>query len=1056
MGELESAVLLSLDPAADKLLRERAFQYCQEIRQSPDGWAFVLQHLSISMRPQVTFWCLQVIHETLSNPERYPAAFSAEQACIVRQKILQFFSHIVYPESSRNTPSNQQAFPSFLLNKVAQVVVSLISAEYPHRWRAAFRETVLPLVSGTQTTHPSISMFFRLLRTLDDDVTSIRATQAGEAARQTSIRVKDAMRDDCVAEIITRCTEKLTSEIFVSQAFDVLARYVEWVDIGLIVQQQILSPMYSAITSKTWSNVRAAAAAALRAIILKRMDSDAKVGLLNALKIDSLLQSIPVNEIIAVDSENGDPGLNLQSGQVEVASLVNAIAIVALDILKDALKESKQEKKSPHISTDSARIARTAVPVVLRFLHENADEETSSQTLQCVTNYVNVFSRAAKSGVNSDSGNEIAAMAAILKVVEERSMFTREFDPRDDQLDENRDFLELRSILIKNVFTSVARAFPDLCLDFVNNLLSEASKSGNVQRTELGMSLLITLITACPDLPSIMQLRRDVIVNPPACMSFTSDLSNGSLDKVQLAQKHQLERISSTYYDLVARSYRMFLTRTDPTLLPTVLPVFFDGRGLGHASSEVVRSHAAYSLLKLVRPLRSVAANNHLDAILNAVQAKLLPLNPDVNSQGSKNQMMIFETVGYLLGTDHKKEKSLQYLTAILTRIIQGMQTTTGTDPVPYITAAGFLSKGFGGDSKPLLLLNDSRRDQSPDSIGRPSANGDNAGKEVKVQRLTPLSGDMQMTWISCLEAVLRVSAAALKGAEAASSQELRYKALFFLHRMVDTIGLPVLPYLEQILPDILASAAASPVEIRDILILVSQAVTKFGEASEQMAMSVYAPIVKHVHRHSYQLDPKTLMAVSEESREAVEMHRAYTYFLHAIVGSKLIRIVIHSNHAGLMQGVMTSLLSSALGEYLDIRVSSSVMKMCLHMLAQMTAQWASGNDASRGGPAGFREFALKEISRVSVLCGVRGTLFRFGDYSGGQAVALLTEVVLLQRTCATHLGMDFAEAVRSGEWGKLPKQTVETYLTALYTSSTTTATLVAALASLCRMVRNT
>lgn len=1059
MDELESAVLLSLEPSVDQSLRDRALQYCQNIKQSLNGWAFVLQRLSISMRPEVSFFCLEVIRETLSSPDRYPALFSAEEVVAVRTKLLEFFSYIVYPERFTEVTANAERrfFPTFLLNKAAQVVVALIAADYPHRWQQAFQETVLPLLTNGQATDASITMFFRVLRSLDDEVTSIRASQVGEGPRKTSIRVKDAMRDDCIVEIVARCTNYLASSKYKSLAFDIFARYVEWVDIGLVAKEQILSPMYATITSTEWSDARPAAAAALRAIVMKRMDSEAKVNLLKALRIETLLQTIPVNEIIVHENEGGYPGVNVQTGQVEVAALVNTVAVVALDILKDAWKENKQIAVSQGVSEYSGRVAQTALPVALRFLHENADEETSSQTLQCVTTYVNVFSRAAKSNQNGISGEGIAAVAAILKVIEERSIFAENFDPLDDQSDNQGEFLELRSVLLKNVFRSVVQSFPDLCLDFVKTLLSQASESGDVPKTELGLSMFLIVHTTYPEMLSVVQLRRDVILHPPACMGFITDLATSLLSKQQLAQKNQMELISSTYFDLVARSYKMFLIKDDPTLLSAVLPVFFDRRGLGHGSSEAVRSHAAYSLLKLTRPLRSVITNNQLDAILNAVRVHLFPLHPDISAQKFKNQMMIFETVGYLLGTDHKREASMQYLTAILRPLVEGLQSHIGPQAVPYISAAGFLSKGFGGDSKPLLLLNELRQDRSPDSFGKPSANGnsDNSSKDVKVQRVMPLTGDMQVIWVSCLEAVLKASAPGFKQGDSASVTELRSKSLFFLHRMVDTIGVPVLSYLERILPDILELAAASPVQLRDVVILVSQAVTKFGDASENMVMCVYAPIVQYVHQHSYSLDPKSLMAISEEGREAVEMHRAYTYFLHAIVGTKLIRILIHPKHISLARTVMMSLLSSAVGESLDIRVSSSVMKMCLHMLGLMVQKWVSGQEGAMQGPPGFREFALKEISKTTAMCGIRGSIFRSGDYSSGQAVGVLSEIVTLQRTCAAHLGMEFGEFLRGGTWSDLPKQDVQLYLSALYSTDAAAAHLVPALATLCRMARS-
>lgn len=1063
MDELETAVLLCLNPVAEKNLRDRALQYCQNLRQSQDGWGFVLQRLSISMRPEVAFWCLQVIHETLSDASRYPALFSSEQTVAIRGKILEYFSQVVYPEkfvngSTQSMPhTNLTSFPSFLLNKLAQILVALVAADYPGAWPNAFQNTVLTLVAPNQATESSSIMFFRILRALDEDVTSIRATQVSEPARKTSMRVKDAMRDDCVIAVVSLCMNFISSPRYVSLAFDVISRYVEWMDIGLIVQDKIITPMYAAITSATSTNSRPAAAVALRAIISKRMDASSKLKLMNSLQIETLLCSIPVNIVCSEEEELGESELGHQSGQVEVAALVNTTVVVALEVLKEATKYGNSTENGAEMASASGRIAQVALPVALRFLDENTDEGTSSQTLQCVTTYCNVFSLVTRQNNNGTSGDGIAAMVAILKVVEERALFGKDFDPQDDKSEDQRSFFDLRRVLMKSIFGSVVRAFPGMCLEFVSSLFAKVAANGDVPRTELALSMLIALIVTSPETPELTELRTKVIVNPPECMKFDTGVADSSLSREQSAQKHQLEHVSTTYFDLVARSYRLFLTRTNPTLLSTVLPAFLDNRGLGHRSSGTVRSQAAYSLLKLTRPLRGVITMAQLEAILGAVRGHMFPLNSTVASQSSKDQMMIYEVVGYLLGTHHKQDSSMQYLSLVLQSLIEGLQRSDSVSALPFITAAGFLSKGFGGDSKPLLLLNEARQESGTNRNGKPQSGIDECSKEVKMQKVTPLGQEMQMVWRACLEAVLKASSSAFANQRDSALTDVRSKLIFFLHRMVDTIGAVVLPYLEHSLPTLLKSSA-SLVELRDAIILVSQAVTKFGMQSEGLAMHVYAPIVQYAHQHSYSLDVTSLMAISEESREAVELHRAYTYFMHAIIRTELIRILIHPSNQASIQVVMSSLLASAIGESLDLRVSGSVMKMSLHMLGAMMEQWtgvvSEGSKAEKG-PPGFKEFALKEITNATLMSGLRGTIFRMGEYDSGEAISVLTEIVTLQRTCAQKFGAEFGETFLKGPLSALPKSNVDTYLSALYSSETAAANLVAAFATLCKMLRS-
>ncbi|PXF48721.1 Exportin-T [Gracilariopsis chorda] len=1058
MEELSAAVLICLNPQIDRNVAGQALAYCQSIRQSQDGWAFVLQHLSTAMRPEVAFWCCQVLHEIVANPSRYPVQFSPEQRSALRAKLLTYFREVICPSKASNVSTTGMGkHPRFLLNKLSQVVAALIASDYPLEWGDAFQGTIMPLVSAKEiTTDESVGMFLRLLRALDEDVTSIRASQLSEHHRVTSVRVKDAMRDDCVASIVKKCGELIMQPRYISAAFDIVARYVEWIDIGLLLQDAIISPMYTAITSQQECPARGAAAYALRCVILKRMNSELKINLLRTLQIDKLLQSIPAELICSISETETNPDLSIHSSQVEVASLVSTVCMTVLDVLKECLKEKNANMLDNSAREFTTNVAQFALSQALRLTNENT-EDGSSQVLQCVSAYVNVFTRIAKSSNANINAGAINAISSILEIVEKRALMPVDHDPHDDGSDGNNSFSEQRKVLLKSVFRSVVRATPELCVNFVKGLLTKASETGDIRLTELSLSTLLVLTSTVPDDPNVVEVRRSVIANPPSCMLFSTDIPLSAMNREQRARNNQLELIAITYFDLVARSYRLFLTRTDTQLLSSVLPVFFDGRGLSHRSSQPIRSQAAYSLLKLARPLRTVVTTTHLDAVLNAAHAHLFPMKSDTSSQEFKNQMLIFETVGYLLGTDHKRQDTLQYLTAILKPLMEGVQSNPGSASVAYISASGHLSKGFGGDSKPLLLIiNDPDQGKGSELGKRSFAGGEeNPTKDVKVQRVSPLSPEMQAVWTACLETVIKASVVCFAPSRDASVADLRLKLLFFLHRMVDTVGSNVLPYLEQVLPELL-KGCDSPLELRDVIILASQALTKFGESFEAVAMRIYVPIVQKVHQHSYSLDSNTLMAISEEGREAVEMHRAYTYFLHAIVGTSLIRVLLHESNQAVIQTVMNSLLASAVGESLDVRVAGSVMKMSLHMLGQMVENWTSSaaNGIGSSIPTGFVEFAVEKISTASVLAGVKGTIFRYGDYDSGQSVSVLTEMTTVQRLCANHLGRPFAEFILKEPLRSIPKDLGEEYLSALYAPSTPMPLLVEGFTAIVKLLR--
>ncbi|CDF40220.1 unnamed protein product [Chondrus crispus] len=759
---------------------------------------------------------------------------------------------------------------------------------------------------------------------------------------------------------------------------------------------------------------------------------------MNALKLEALLRSIPVRQICANVEEPGDPGLELQSGRVQVAALVNTVAGAALDILKEVLRGKTKFNNSAKTELEAGAIAQVALPVALGFLHED-DEDISAQILKCVSTYVNVFAQAAETDEEGSSKDGVSAMVAILKAVEDRAVLPRDFDPHE--FERRHPFTEVRRMLIDNVFRSVARAFGDLCTEFLTSLFRKAWASGNELSIELAFALLVSFVAEGPISPDFEELQQMVIENPPKCMKFGTNVSATSIDKPQATHLHQLELVSKHYFALVGRSDRLFLRQEDNTLFRALLPVFFDERGLGHKCSMVVRSSAAHALLKFTKLLRYLLSKSHLRDMIIAAEAHMFPVGNPAYTQN--DQMEVFESVGYLLGTDTKWEESLKCLTAILGKVLEGFQSNDPEVVIGYITAAGSLSKGFGGDSRPLLMLKETEPSYPPGGV-----RNDTAQSLAKMQPPSALALKVQEIWINCLEAAMKASKPALQ--IGTQHTELRARLVGFLHRMVDTIGAPVLPFIEDQVGQ-LVHTASTAVELHVTLSLISQIVTKFAGDAQSIALSTYAPLVRKVHEYSVVLDPTTLLAISEESREAADMHRAYTYFLHALVRTKLFTVLLFPEHLPLLGQVMSYVLSNAIGESLDSREAGPVMKMSLHMLGDLVKAWIGPqNDNS---PPGFRQFALKECANAAMTSAVRGTVFRVGDTEGGEATSVLTEIASLQQTCASHLGQDFARAVQQGPWNTLPRENVNDYLSALY-SGAPLPSLVPALATLSQQLR--
>jgi hypothetical protein len=292
----------------------------------------------------------------------------------------------------------------------------------------------------------------------------------------------------------------------------------------------------------------------------------------------------------------------------------------------------------------------------------------------------------------------------------------------------------------------------------------------------------------------------------------------------------------------------------------------------------------------------------------------------------------------------------------------------------------------------------------------------------------------------------------------------LREKTVFVLHRMVDTMGVSVIPYLGAVL-QLLLTGASSPAEVRGVLVLASQAVSKFGKAFQIVVTSVFADMVRRVYECPPAIDASTMLAMSEEARECVELRKAYYYLLSTILTADIPGVFLAERNAVLVPGVVSSLVDAVIGRDVDVRAAPTVMKMCMSSLARMVGHWVTpfGVDAVtgfgdvNGQPRGFTQYVVEEVAPATVRSCVESNLFRGGDFASGGVVAVIGENVALQRTCAVRVGPAFGEALQARGFGALlpaRRQDVATYTASLYASGVSTRSLSKMFIALVKAVR--
>ncbi|GAB0497675.1 hypothetical protein MMPV_009012 [Pyropia vietnamensis] len=1028
MDDFEMAVLLCLDASADAAARGRAFAYCDQLRSSPDAWRFCVARLAAASdgggggsggggggggegsggggggarpppRPEARFWCLAVLHDALVSRTRplVDTDRAAVRSCVTAQL----------------RSAAVAASPAYVRNKLAQLYATLIAADYPASWPGAFSTDLVTLSRDAGGR----DAFFRILRAVDEDVTSVRAASAAGS------RVKDGMREDCIPGLVATWASTVAAAAAPGAtaadmdaaiaALDLVRRYAQWVDIGLFLTNDLLRVIYAALTGSApaLAPLAAASAAALSALVAKRMAPSAKASLLAALQLRALLPALATE---LPPQGAGEAELGLRSATVEVANLVNTVATVAIGLVGEA-GGGGGGGEAAAAAAEATALVETALPVALRYIANEEDEDVAAQTLEFISAYVSAVRKAAEAAGaaaaasmgGGDAATAAAAAAAsrlgtsdaglreILRVVKEVAAYPPDYDPEDGAA-ACGDLRESLVTLLKNT----ARAAPAVVLASVEELASglltadvaaagtpppsakdEAAADGwwnTVRRTELLLRLLIALQELSSELGEPLTCRLSpvicaVLASPPSVIAAAAVAPVRTV-----AEAHQLDEVAVTFLDLAARSYREVGASSGHSLLSAVLPIYFDSRGLDHPSPRV-RSRAAALLLKLIRPLRSAIASRHLGDVLPALVPRIFPLAP-AGSPASADQDALLDTAGLLLGVDPGAAATAGYLTSTLAPIIEGLRAAAaaarasaggtsanggagagGFDAAAaqrWIAAAAQLSKGFCARGTP----GDGGSSGAGSPGGGPGADGWDGGpadaNEVLAAAAAAAAGTSPgATRPPFPEAVLapwRAACEAVLALSAAAGPAVQARTLTFLHRMVETLGEVALPFIAAAMDTLVSPAAATPAELNAVVVLVNQVVSRFRSSAAPVAAELYLPLCARVAAATPTLDPDRLMAVAEADRERVELHRNWLLFIHGVLVAGLGGEVLgHPARAHALQPLVAAVVAAAVGDGVDVRVGAAVSKLAFTTLARMVVQWAPPPPVKPGGGAG-------------------------------------------------------------------------------------------------------
>lgn len=827
--------------------------------------------------------------------------------------------------------------PAFIKNKLSQVLVTLIYFEYPLIWSSVFVDFLPHLSKGAVV----IDMFSRLLNALDDELVSMDYPRTAEEVAVAG-RVKDAMRNQCVPQIVRAWYDivsmyRNTDPETCVTVLDCMRRYVSWIDIGLIVNDAFIPLLFELILVDGLSEqLRAAAAGCVLAVVSKGMDAHSKL---------SLLKSLQISRVFGLVSDDND------------SDLVSAIAALITGYAVEVLECSKR------VNTEDAKVISMelldeVLPTVF-YVMQNCEMDAAFSIVQFLSGYV-----ATMKTHSSLQENQMLHISQILEVIRTQIRYDPMYRNNLDMVDmigveEESRMLEFRKdlfVLLRNV----GRVAPEVTRIFIRNSLASAISSSsdkNAEEVEAALSLLYALGETMSD--EAMRVGNGLL----------SELVTNLLSTRFPCHSNRL--VALVYLETIAR-YMKFI-QENVQYIPLVLAAFLDERGIHHPNIYV--SHrASYLFMRIVKLLKSKLVP-FIETILQSLQdvvARFTSMNlASREPAGSEDGAYVFEAIGLLIGMeDVSLEKQSDYLSSLLTPLCQQVEVTLMN------------AKALNPDESSLQLANIQQIIVAINALSK-------GFSERLVTSSRPAIGHMFKQTLDVLLQILVVFP---------KVEPLRTKVLSFIHRMVDTLGASVFPYLPKALEQLLAES--EPKEMVGFLLLLNQLICKFSTLVRDILEEVFPTIAGRVFSAIQRVvDSSVTETNTEEIRELQELQKTLYTFLHVIATHDLSSVFLSPRSRDYLTSIMQLLLHTSC-HHKDI----VTRKACVQIFIKLIKDWCAKSSGEEKVP-GFKSFIIETFATNCCLYSVLDKSFEFGD---ANTLVLFGEIVLAQKVMYEKFGDDF------------------------------------------------
>ncbi|KAL5579569.1 hypothetical protein UlMin_012011 [Ulmus minor] len=859
---------------------------------------------------------------------------SPEERYFIKKSV---FSIVCFEKLDDNNVVRVLEAPAFIKNKLAQVLVTLIYSEYPSIWSSVFVDFLPHLSKGAAV----IDMFCRVLNALDVELISLDYPRTPEELAVGGL-VKDEMRQHCVSEIVRAWYDIISvyrnsNQELCSSVLESMRRYISWIDISLVANDAFIPLLFELVLVDGLSEqLRGAAAGCLLAVVSKRMDHHQKL---------SLLQSLRISRVFGLVTRDGDPEL--------ISSIAALLTGYATEVLECFKRLNSEDGKSV-----SMELLDEVLPSVF-FVMQNCELDTTFNIVQFLSSYV-----ATMKTLSPLREKQLLHVGQILEVIRSQVIYDPVYRENLDVLDkigieEEDRMVEFRKDLFV-LLRSVGRVAPDVTHVFIRNSLVTAVSSPserNVEEVEAALSLFYAFGESISD---------EAMRNGSGLLSeLVPMLLNATFPC------HSNRLVALVYLETITRYLKFVQENTQ--FIPMVLSAFLDERGIHHPNINVHR-RASYLFMRVVKLLK-VKLVPFIEKILQSLQdtvARFTSMNYTSKEHlGSEDGSHIFEAIGLLIGMeDVPPAKQSDYLSSLLTPLCQ------------QVEALLMSAKVLSHEETPSKVTNIQQIIIAINSLSK-------GFSERLVTGSRPAIGLMFKQTLDVLLQVLVVFP---------KIEALRSRVTSFVHRMVETLGASVFPYLPKALEQMLLES--EPKEMVGLLVLLNQLICKFNTLFHDILDEVFPAIAGRIlnvlPRDEFPSGPGTN---TEEIRELQELQRTLYTFLHVIATHDLSSIFLSPKSRPYLNPVMQLLLYTSY-KHKDILVR----KACVQIFVRLIKDWYTRPLGEEKVP-GFQRFL---IDNFATNCCFYSLLDRSFEFRDANTLILFGEIVVAQKVMYEKFGDDF------------------------------------------------